>query len=90
MLLVVPIFVFNYFLLSLYNGHFLINDASEFSVNFYFLLFVVLCFLLLVFFSGIKARLEFHVASETFMQPSIPHFDGHYDHYSMLMENFFS
>jgi hypothetical protein len=23
-----------------------------------------------------------------FMQPSIPCFDGHYDHWSMLMENF--
>jgi hypothetical protein len=23
-----------------------------------------------------------------FVQPSIPHFDGHYDHWSMLMENF--
>jgi hypothetical protein len=24
-----------------------------------------------------------------FVQPSIPKFDGHYDHWSMLMENFF-
>ena len=24
-----------------------------------------------------------------FVQPSIPHFNGHYDHWSMLMENFF-
>ncbi|CAL8115495.1 unnamed protein product [Prunus armeniaca] len=23
-----------------------------------------------------------------FVQPSIPRFDGHYDHWSMLMENF--
>lgn len=23
-----------------------------------------------------------------FVQPVIPHFDGHYDHWSMLMENF--
>lgn len=23
-----------------------------------------------------------------FIQPSIPHFDGHFDHWSMLMENF--
>lgn len=23
-----------------------------------------------------------------FVQPAIPHFDGHYDHWSMLMENF--
>ena len=23
-----------------------------------------------------------------FVQPSIPHFDGHYDHWSMLIENF--
>ncbi|KAL3720852.1 hypothetical protein ACJRO7_005630 [Eucalyptus globulus] len=28
------------------------------------------------------------MASETFVQPAIPHFDGHYDHWSMLMENF--
>lgn len=26
--------------------------------------------------------------SEKFIQPSIPRFDGHYDHWSMLMENF--
>ncbi|PNY07936.1 retrovirus-related Pol polyprotein from transposon TNT 1-94 [Trifolium pratense] len=25
--------------------------------------------------------------SSNFMQPSIPRFDGHYDHWSMLMEN---
>ena len=25
---------------------------------------------------------------ETFVQPAIPRFDGHYDHWSMLMENF--
>ncbi|GMI94273.1 hypothetical protein like AT1G10095 [Hibiscus trionum] len=25
---------------------------------------------------------------ERFVQPAIPHFDGHYDHWSMLMENF--
>ena len=24
----------------------------------------------------------------TFVQPSIPKFDGHYDHWAMLMENF--
>jgi hypothetical protein len=24
-----------------------------------------------------------------FMQPAIPRFDDHYDHWSMLMENFF-
>ena len=29
------------------------------------------------------------MASETFVQPAIPRFDGHYDHWSMLMENFF-
>lgn len=23
-----------------------------------------------------------------FVQPAIPHFNGHYDHWSMLMENF--
>ena len=26
--------------------------------------------------------------TENFIQPAIPHFDGHYDHWSMLMENF--
>ncbi|XP_058775996.1 uncharacterized protein LOC131650302 [Vicia villosa] len=26
--------------------------------------------------------------SEKFVQPSIPRFDGHYDHWSMMMENF--
>ncbi|TXG69127.1 hypothetical protein EZV62_004062 [Acer yangbiense] len=28
------------------------------------------------------------MASENYVQPSIPRFDGHYDHWSMLMENF--
>ncbi|GKV47061.1 hypothetical protein SLEP1_g53999 [Rubroshorea leprosula] len=28
------------------------------------------------------------MASETFVQPAIPRFDGHYDHWRMLMENF--
>ncbi|KAL6329652.1 hypothetical protein AAG906_026378 [Vitis piasezkii] len=28
------------------------------------------------------------MASESFVQPAIPCFDGHYDHWSMLMENF--
>ncbi|GKV47925.1 hypothetical protein SLEP1_g54775 [Rubroshorea leprosula] len=28
------------------------------------------------------------MASETFVQPAIPRFDGHYDHWSMLIENF--
>ncbi|KAL5570423.1 hypothetical protein UlMin_026998 [Ulmus minor] len=28
------------------------------------------------------------MASENFVQPTIPRFDGHYDHWSMLMENF--
>ena len=28
------------------------------------------------------------MAYETFVQPAIPRFDGHYDHWSMLMENF--
>jgi len=28
------------------------------------------------------------IASENFVQPAIPRFDGHYDHWSMLMENF--
>lgn len=28
------------------------------------------------------------MAAENFVQPSIPRFDGHYDHWSMLMENF--
>ncbi|KAJ1380140.1 hypothetical protein SESBI_46272 [Sesbania bispinosa] len=27
------------------------------------------------------------MASENFVQPTIPRFDGHYDHWSMLMEN---
>ena len=27
------------------------------------------------------------MASETFVQPAIPRFDGHYDHWSMLIEN---
>ncbi|KAL5790264.1 hypothetical protein ACOSQ2_005152 [Xanthoceras sorbifolium] len=26
--------------------------------------------------------------TENFVQPAIPRFDGHYDHWSMLMENF--
>ncbi|KAL5758187.1 hypothetical protein ACOSP7_020798 [Xanthoceras sorbifolium] len=25
---------------------------------------------------------------ENFVQPAIPRFDGHYDHWSLLMENF--
>ncbi|KAL0432365.1 UNVERIFIED_CONTAM: Retrovirus-related Pol polyprotein from transposon TNT 1-94 [Sesamum latifolium] len=28
------------------------------------------------------------MASENFVQPAIPRFDGHYDHWGMLMENF--
>ncbi|KAH7859254.1 hypothetical protein Vadar_033664 [Vaccinium darrowii] len=28
------------------------------------------------------------MATENFMQPAIPRFDGHYDYWSMLMENF--
>ena len=28
------------------------------------------------------------VAENNFVQPTIPKFDGHYDHWSMLMENF--
>ena len=27
-------------------------------------------------------------AENNFVQPAIPKFDGHYDHWSMLMENF--
>ena len=27
-------------------------------------------------------------AENSFVQPTIPRFDGHYDHWSMLMENF--
>nr|KYP57703.1 hypothetical protein KK1_003973 [Cajanus cajan]KYP57707.1 hypothetical protein KK1_003977 [Cajanus cajan] len=27
------------------------------------------------------------MTSENFVQPAIPRFDGHYDHWSMLMEN---
>lgn len=28
------------------------------------------------------------MASDNFVQPTIPRFDGHYDHWSMMMENF--
>jgi uncharacterized protein YozE (UPF0346 family) len=28
------------------------------------------------------------VAENNFVQPAIPKFDGHYDHWSILMENF--
>jgi len=28
------------------------------------------------------------MAAENFVQPTIPRFDGHYDHWSMLMEHF--
>ena len=28
------------------------------------------------------------MASENFVQSAIPRFDGHYDHWSMLMDNF--
>ncbi|KAL5841331.1 hypothetical protein ACOSQ3_011934 [Xanthoceras sorbifolium] len=28
------------------------------------------------------------MASENFVQPAIPRFDGHYGHWSILMENF--
>ncbi|XP_073120289.1 uncharacterized protein [Henckelia pumila] len=28
------------------------------------------------------------MASDSFVQPAVPHFDGHYDHWNMLMENF--
>ena len=28
------------------------------------------------------------MAFESFVWPAIPHFDGHYDHWSMVMENF--
>ena len=27
------------------------------------------------------------MATDNFVQPTIPHFDGHYDHWSLLMEN---
>jgi hypothetical protein len=27
-------------------------------------------------------------SNSNFIQPSIPRFDGHFDHWSMLMENF--
>ncbi|KDO45523.1 hypothetical protein CISIN_1g045268mg [Citrus sinensis] len=29
------------------------------------------------------------MASDNFVEPAIPCFNGHYDHWSMLMENFF-
>ena len=28
------------------------------------------------------------MSSDNYVQPAIPRFDGHYDHWSMLMENF--
>ena len=28
------------------------------------------------------------MTTDNFIQPAIPRFDGHYDHWSMLMENF--
>lgn len=28
------------------------------------------------------------MSADNFVQPSIPRFDGHYDHWSMLIENF--
>ena len=63
----------------------------------------ILCFLLLTFWyqsqvkgpDKIKATIfeVFAVAEKmttegNFVQPSIPRFGGHYDHWSMLMENF--
>ena len=39
---------------------------------------------LFIFFQQQKKTM----ASENFVQPAIPHFDGHYDYWSMLMENF--
>jgi len=33
-------------------------------------------------------NLQKQMATENFVQPAIPRFDGHYDHWSMLMENF--
>jgi hypothetical protein len=34
-----------------------------------------------------QVQLNHLMASDSFVQPAIPHFDGHYDHWSMLMEN---
>lgn len=41
----------------------------------------------LALFSLVLQQQKF-MASENFVQPAIPRFDGHYDHWSMLMENF--
>ncbi|RVW60251.1 Retrovirus-related Pol polyprotein from transposon TNT 1-94 [Vitis vinifera] len=38
--------------------------------------------------SLLKIAAEENNGSETFVQPAIPRFDGHYDHWNMLMENF--
>ncbi|KAI5341565.1 hypothetical protein L3X38_009440 [Prunus dulcis] len=32
--------------------------------------------------------MAFDKFEENYIQPTIPHFDGHYDHWIMLMENF--
>ena len=32
--------------------------------------------------------MTFDKVQESYKQPIIPHFDGHYDHWSMLIENF--
>ncbi|KAH7858102.1 hypothetical protein Vadar_020022 [Vaccinium darrowii] len=37
---------------------------------------------------AVKRQQRRTMASENFVQPAIPRFDGHYDHWSMLMENF--
>lgn len=46
----------------------------------------ILAHLILLRF-GIRDRL-LQMASENFVQATIPRFDGHYDHWSMLKENF--
>ena len=37
------------------------------------------------FFAAAKSLTS---GNHSFVQPTIPHFDGHYDHWSMLMESF--
>ena len=50
------------------------------------LVYSLVCFFFILFLSNSSQSLL--MALETFVQPAIPRFDGHYDHWSMLMENF--
>ena len=45
---------------------------------------VAVLFLFHLFFLSCRSIM----ATDSFVQPAIPKFDGHYDHWSMLMENF--